>query len=390
MIYQSAIDQVKGMRTEDPVVFRLAEVTSLSNGRAYVKFYGESAASTKLYPYIEGYKPTVGDKVLMIAQSDTFIIAGKISKDNITNNYYLTKGDADATFLTEAQADAKYEPKGEQKDPRRIVSSDASDSAVLFFSSEGTNYPHLIGWRDKSQGTKLDLGRYNSSTARFGGIYCDTLGGTNSSWAIQTLNVKDTNTYGNITPATNKGTDIGTSSAQIGTAYIDIVQGNEQHFNSVYFGSGKTRGFIWDSTNNRLNLAATSTFSIGSGTSNQLNNVYAKQFYQNGTAISTSDKRRKTGIKGIMKKYITFFRNLRPVLFKFKDGESKRTHCGFIAQEVEEAAHDAGIDNQDLALLCIDEDGNYGLRYEELIALQTQIIQDLLIRVEKLEGRSNT
>lgn len=386
MIYQSAIDQVKGMRTEDPVVFRLAEVTSLSNGRAYVKFYGESAASTKLYPYIEGYKPTVGDKVLMIAQSDTFIIAGKISKDNITNNYYLTKGDADATFLTEAQADAKYEPKGEQKDPRRIVSSDASDSAVLFFSSEGTNYPHLIGWRDKSQGTKLDLGRYNSSTARFGGIYCDTLGGTASPYAIQTLNVKDTNTFGNITPNTNKGTDLGTSAKQIGTAYIDIVQGNEQHFESVYFGSGKTRGFIWDSTNNRLNLAATSTFSIGSGTSNQLNNVYAKQFYQNGTAISTSDKRKKTGIKNITKKYIDFFRKLRPVLFRFKDGESGRLHSGFIAQEVEEAAGEAGIDSKDLAFLCIDDKGNYGLRYEELIAVQTQIIQDLLIRVEKLEG----
>ena len=388
-LYDNAVDQVKGMRQPDLVVFRLAEVSSLSNGRAYVQFYGESSASTKLYPYIEGYKPTVGDKVLMIAQGDTFIIAGKISKDNITDNYYLLKSAADALYLTEAQADEKYQPKGTTK-VRRIYSSDADNAATLGFYQDGNNQWYISGWKDMSQGTKIDLGRADSAGNRFGGIYCDTLGNAASGTAIQTLNVKNTNTYGDITPATNKGTDIGTSAKQIGTAYIDIVQGNEQHLSSVYFGSGKTRGLVWDNTNGRLNLPTGTTFSIGSGTSNQLNNVYAKQFYQNGTAISTSDKRKKTGIKGITKKYVEFFRKLRPVLFRFKDGESGRLHSGFIAQEVEQAAEEAGIESKDLAFLCIDKDGNYGLRYEELIALQTQIIQDLLVRVEILEGRSKT
>ena len=84
MIYDNAVDQAKGMRQQPVLPFRLAKVSSLSNGRAYVQFYGESSASTKLYPYLEGYKPTVGDDVLMIQQGSTFIIAGKVSKDDIT------------------------------------------------------------------------------------------------------------------------------------------------------------------------------------------------------------------------------------------------------------------------------------------------------------------
>lgn len=327
MIYDNAVDQAKGMRQQPVLSFRLAKVTSLDNGRAYVQFYGESSASTKLYPYIDGYKPAVGDSVLMVQQGSTFIIVGKISKDNITDNYYLTKRTADSTYLTEAQADEKYEPIGGGGDVRVIK------NGYSYFGYANTSQTaYVIGYAT-STGTHLDLGR-NDANARFGYGYFDGLGGDSSAKAIGQLNVKDTMIYGT-----------------------------------------------------KVEVNTTNSVNVGTSTK-QLNNVYAKQFYQNDTAISTSDKRKKTGIKAITKKYISFFRNLRPALFKFKDGESGRTHCGFIAQEVEEAAHEAGIENKDLAFLCIDQDGSYGLRYEELIALQTQIIQDLLVRVERLEEGS--
>jgi len=174
---------------------------------------------------------------------------------------------------------------------------------------------------------------WGTGTSQFKTGYFDTLGGTESTKAIQQLNVKNIKIYG--------------TTIEIGTT------------NSVNVGTS----------------------------SKQLNNVYAKQFYQNGTAISTSDRRKKTGIKGIARKYIDFFRRLKPRLFRFKDGESGRLHSGFIAQEVEEAAIDSGIDNKDLAFICIDENGNYGLRYEELIAIQTQVIQDLLKKVDDLSER---
>ena len=326
MIYDNAVDQAKGTRQQPVLPFRLAKVTSIDNGRAYVQFYGESSASTKLYPYLAGYKPTVGDDVLMIQQGSTFIIAGKVSKDNIVDNYYLLKSAADALYLTEAAADAKYQPKGDVYQ-RKIQ----NNSYWFGFNSDTSK--SLYGYHlTSSNPDPIELG---TTSNKIGAVYATTIGGTSSNNSIQTFNVKDSNVYGNIVPATTNSSNIGSSSSK------------------------------------------------------QFNNVYAKQFYQNGTAISTSDKRKKKSIKDLAKQYIEFFKNLRPRTFKFKDGESDRTHTGFIAQEVEEAAGAAGIDNKDLAFLCIDKDGSYGLRYEELIAVQTAVIQDLLKRVEVLEIKVN-
>lgn len=355
-MYNNAVDQVRGMRQTIESPFRLAKVTSLSSGRAYVQFYGEGSPSTKLYPYIEGYKPTVGDNVLMIVQGETFIIIGKVSKDNIADNYFLLKSAADALYLTEAAADAKYEPKGGGGDyPTQLRNSkywfgfaSANDGEILSYALSGSGSPVRASLGNTanpftlySDGIDLRSGNIipyqqevsdiGSSSKRMRAGYFKQLGDASISYSIQTLNFRDATAYGNLLPDQTNSRNIGQS--------------------------GK-----------------------------QFNNVYAKQFYQNGTAISTSDKRKKTGIKGIAKKYVEFFKKLRPVLFRFKDGESGRTHAGFIAQEVEEAAHEAGIENKELAFLCIDEDGTYGLRYEELIAIQTQIIQDLMVRVEKLEG----
>lgn len=363
MMYDNAVDQIKGLKTpknDAELPLHLAKVTSLSNGRAYVKFYGEGSPSSKLYPYIEGYKPAVGDDVLMFRQGSTYIIAGKISKNNIIDNYHLRKSDADELYLTQEEADELYDPLGatdivyvlrrkkdswyfaidnngrlygNNQDSNNVVFvsiGDASNPMEKIFTKELalTNGGNMIPYQNNSS----DIG---STTRLFKAGYFNKLGDPASQTAVQTLNVKDSNVYGNILPATNNSSNIGSSSSK------------------------------------------------------QFNNVYAKQFYQNGTAISTSDRRKKKSIKDITKKYVDFFRKLRPRTFLFKKGESGRTHCGFIAQEVEEAASECGIDSKELAFLCIDKDGGYGLRYEELIAIQTKIIQDLLSRVEALEDRVN-
>ena len=59
---------------------------------------------------------------------------------------------------------------------------------------------------------------------------------------------------------------------------------------------------------------------------------------------------------------------LQPVSYKFKDGT--RTHTGFIAQDCKDAyvAGWAGY---------IENEGHYGLRYNEFISLNTQAIQEL-------------
>ena len=102
---------------------------------------------------------------------------------------------------------------------------------------------------------------------------------------------------------------------------------------------------------------------------------------------TTSDRRKKNSIAhDVAERYGALYRALRPARFKFNNGTSDRFHTGFIAQEVEQAIADSGLDNRDLAALVKDEDGMYAIRYAELIALNTAMIQRLLDRVDALEA----
>ena len=313
MIYDDAIEEVKTeeetIEIEETPSVRLAQVTSLSNGKAAVKFYGESSPSTKYYPYIEGYKPTVNDNVAMLAQGNTFIILGKISNDNITTNYkpnaseisetYLSQTTAANTYLSQTDAASNYRGKNEYFD--RLGS--------------GSNNISISGNQANVNGT-LDFG---NNTYRFRSVTTTNI----DTDAIRTPNGTSVFniTSGHMDPATNSGASIGTSSKQ-------------------------------------------------------LLNLYAKNIYLDGSPISSSDRRKKKSIKDLARKYKELLFRLCPVSYKYKDGTNGRTHTGFIAQEVEQAAADVGIELKDLAAVVIEENGNYGIRYEEFIAILTAVVQD--------------
>ena len=71
-MFNTVIDQVKAVRGDTEVqIVKLGEVTALSGGKAKVKLYGDSDASNKLYNYIDGYLPVVGDKVALLPQART-------------------------------------------------------------------------------------------------------------------------------------------------------------------------------------------------------------------------------------------------------------------------------------------------------------------------------
>lgn len=58
--------------------YRLAIVTSTSSG-IYVKFDGETTASSKKYKKLASYSsPAVNDRVLLVNVGGTYIIVGKI------------------------------------------------------------------------------------------------------------------------------------------------------------------------------------------------------------------------------------------------------------------------------------------------------------------------
>lgn len=109
------------------------------------------------------------------------------------------------------------------------------------------------------------------------------------------------------------------------------------------------------------------------------------------TAV-TSDKRLKTDISEYTTSQENFFNALRPVSFKYINGTSGRTHFGFIAQEVKEAALSVGLTTQDIASYVEfeSEDETLGmecaLRYDEFISLNTHMIQKCLKEISDLKA----
>lgn len=81
MIYDNPGDRIQDMKeyvAGDKKNYRMATVTRITDGRPYVRFYGEGAVSQKPYKYISSYAPAVGDKVLMIRTGASYVIMGKV------------------------------------------------------------------------------------------------------------------------------------------------------------------------------------------------------------------------------------------------------------------------------------------------------------------------
>ena len=125
----------------------------------------------------------------------------------------------------------------------------------------------------------------------------------------------------------------------------------------------------------------------------------------NGT-IQTSDERAKKEIADAQLGS-DFIKSLRPVSYKWIEGgkrdtgerdednnyiyepvPGKRTHWGFIAQEVKEAVDAAGVDFGGWVLTDKDDpDSQQALRYDQFIAPLTKALQEALQKIEDLEQR---
>ena len=194
----------------------------------------------------------------------------------------------------------------------------------------------------------------------------------------RTLTMTASSSGASITPSTNDTFNLGASNYKFNNIYAST-------FNGSLSGSVKDGNSDISFDANHNWIPSTTNF-MSLGTSNkQFKNIYGQNIYVNGTAVS-SDRRKKEDISPLDWRYDEFFKSLNPVSFKYKDGTSGRRHTGFIAQEVEEAAEKAGLSGKDLAVVVKDPEGSYYLRYEEIIAVQTEVIQKLMARVETLEA----
>lgn len=112
-----------------------------------------------------------------------------------------------------------------------------------------------------------------------------------------------------------------------------------------------------------------------------------------------SDIRIKNSIMYDMDKYRQFFLNLKPAAFRLNGGRSNRFHLGFIAQEVEKALLDAGMETADFAGFVRSagkddvhddyEDQCY-LRYDNFISLNTYMIQSAIKEIDRLRHEIET
>lgn len=72
--------------------FKIGTVSELfANGTAKIIFDGEELASEKQYSYLNNYKPSVGDRVLMASVSSTYIVLGKLGY-NASPNTNISPG----------------------------------------------------------------------------------------------------------------------------------------------------------------------------------------------------------------------------------------------------------------------------------------------------------
>lgn len=119
------------------------------------------------------------------------------------------------------------------------------------------------------------------------------------------------------------------------------------------------------------------------------NNHQWSTIFSNSGNIQTSDRNKKNSITTLLSsKYESLFSKLKPVSYKFNTGD--RIHTGFISQDIEEAMEETGLTAMDWGGFCKDQnmdpdskdEYNYSLRYDEVVPLNTHMIQKTMARVD--------
>jgi hypothetical protein len=67
---------------------------------------------------------------------------------------------------------------------------------------------------------------------------------------------------------------------------------------------------------------------------------------------------------------------------------NRKTEYGLIAQEVEEVLKQEGVENS--AMITVTDEGNYELRYNDLLAPMIKAIQELKAENDKLQEKFQT
>ena len=279
------------------------------------------------------------------------------------SNTYLSKTDASSTYLKQTDASSTYLSKSDASST--YLSQTSASNTYLSQTSASNTYETKNHASSTYMSQSTGDSRYRGINTPFDEIKSGT-----KSFKI--------NSSGEIA---GSGIQIGTTNSALDNINTNILRTDYIRYKGA---TSTTSGMQLTSTD--LYPVSNGGYNLGTAT-RQFQNVRAINVYVNGSPVSGSDKRKKKNIKDLARKYIRMFFRLCPVTYKYKNGQSNRTHAGFIAQEVEQAAKDEGIELEDLAAVCIDEDGTYGLRYEEFVPILTAVVQEQQKQIEDLTAR---
>lgn len=177
---------------------------------------------------------------------------------------------------------------------------------------------------------------------------------------------------------------------------VDMLLGG-----NLTFGSQTSIKFNTGGTTTKIGIRYTTINSTGClavGIDTENLRLYGKAVYLGSTSSAvTSDARLKTDVSAFTPQHEALFKALQPCSFKYAEGTSGRTHFGFIAQDVKSAIESAGLTTQQAAVyveVASDRAGfngtEYAIRYDEIIALNTYMIQNLLQEISRLKERMTT
>ena len=124
--------------------------------------------------------------------------------------------------------------------------------------------------------------------------------------------------------------------------------------------------------NGNLHPFTTNVYNIGSGS------YRVKDVYGTNAAINTSDERVKARIAEPDEALLRAWGKVRMKVFQFKDaiakkGSDARIHCGVIAQEIQDAFKNEGIDVSRYGLFCHDE---WEPREEACVVIDKEAVLD--------------
>lgn len=163
-----------------------------------------------------------------------------------------------------------------------------------------------------------------------------------------------------------------------------FTQNGSKSMSGALVGGSKASSFGINGNILPIGSSAKTSWSLGSSS------ALWKEIYAETGAVSTSDANQKNSITQLSDdpKYSILFDNLKPVKYRFNDGESGRFHTGLLAQEVKDAIEAAELTTKDFAAYIAADGGDgevVGLRYSEFIALNIHEIQKLKKQISKQE-----